>query len=219
MRLQQTLMVLALIGMGALLAKPCAADEFAPLEVGITPERDFFSVQHRGETVWVQRNQDTANTIDPEYALTSRPCPPLCIQPMRLAPGVDTLGELEFIAYLERVGRDPSVLVVDSRTADEFATGAIPGAVNVPWNDLVGTAGAVDFVVEMRMEEFGVRRVGDGWDFTDAKTLVLYCNGAWCGQTPSNIRTLLDMGYPPERLKWYRGGMQAWHGFGFTVVH
>ncbi|AHE98374.1 rhodanese-like domain-containing protein [Thioalkalivibrio paradoxus] len=207
-----------LIALAALTTAAASADDFDTLEVGITPELDFFAVQHQGETVWVQRNQDTGNTVDPEYALTSRPCPPLCIQPMQLAPGVETLGELEFIAYLERVGRDSDVLVIDSRTADEFAAGAIPGAVNVPWNDLVGTAGAVDFVVEMRMEEFGVRRDGDGWDFSDARTLVLYCNGPWCGQTPSNIRTLLDFGYPPERLKWYRGGMQAWHSLGFTVV-
>jgi rhodanese-related sulfurtransferase len=194
------------------------ADEFAPLEVGITPEMDFFTVLHAGEMVWVRREQDVGNLVDPEFALTSRPCPPFCIQPMQIAPGVETLGELELIGYLERAGRDPSVLVVDTRTSDEVVSGVIPGAVNVPWNDLVPAAGAVDFVVEMRLEEFGILDDGKALDFSQAKTLVLYCNGPWCGQTPSSIEALLDLGYPANRLKWYRGGMQAWQGLGFPIV-
>jgi rhodanese-related sulfurtransferase len=207
---------LLLLAMQAL--PPVPADEFAPIEVGITPEMDLFTVLHGGETVWIRRDQDVGNVVDPEFALTSRPCPPFCIQPMRVAPGVETLGELELIGYLERVGRDPSVLVVDTRTSDEVVSGVIPGAVNVPWNDLVPSAGAVDFVVYMRLEEFGVLGYGEALDFSQAKTLVLYCNGPWCGQTPSSIRALLDLGYPAERLKWYRGGMQAWRGFGFPII-
>ena len=30
--------------------------------------------------------------------------------------------------------------------------------------------------------------------------------------------TLLTLGYPAEKLKWYRGGMQSWEQFGFTTV-
>ena len=30
--------------------------------------------------------------------------------------------------------------------------------------------------------------------------------------------SLLKMGYPPEKLKYYRGGMQAWTSLGLTVV-
>jgi hypothetical protein len=48
--------------------------------------------------------------------------------------------------------------------------------------------------------------------------LVLFCNGAWCGQSPTNIKALLSFGYPPHKLKWYRGGMQAWEQMGFTTV-
>jgi rhodanese-related sulfurtransferase len=194
------------------------ADEFAPLEVGITPEMDFFTVLHGRQIIWVHRAQDVGRLVDPEFALTSRPCPPFCIQPMQIAPGVETLGELELIGYLQRVGRDPSVLVVDTRTSDEVVSGVIPGAVNVPWNDLVPAAGAVDFVVDLRLEEFGVLGYGEALDFSQAKTLVLYCNGPWCGQTPSSIRALLDLDYPADRLKWYRGGMQAWLGLGFPII-
>lgn len=61
--------------------------------------------------------------------------------------------------------------------------------------------------------------LSDGlWDFTNAKTLVLFCNGPWCEQSPTNIRTLLRMGYPANKLKWYRGGIQSWEQFGLTTV-
>jgi len=30
--------------------------------------------------------------------------------------------------------------------------------------------------------------------------------------------SLLNMGYPVSKIKYYRGGMQAWTSLGFTVV-
>ena len=193
-------------------------DMFAIPEVGITATIGSVPVEHNGETIWVHRNQDTTNTIVPAFALTSRPCPAFCIQPMTLAPGVETLGELEVLAYLERLGSDETIQVIDSRSASEFAGGAIPGAINVPWTELAEHVGAVDFGIETYLESFGVRIKGSTRDFSNARTLVLYCNGPWCGQSPTNIRTLLKLGYPADRLKWYRGGMQSWHLFGLTVT-
>jgi rhodanese-related sulfurtransferase len=68
-------------------------------------------------------------------------------------------------------------------------------------------------------ERFGVKEGDDGeLDFSEAKTLVLFCNGIWCGQSTSNIGTLMQMGYPAEKLKWYRGGMQDWVSAGLTTV-
>jgi hypothetical protein len=32
------------------------------------------------------------------------------------------------------------------------------------------------------------------------------------------IRKLIALGYPPELLKYYRGGMQAWRSVGLTTV-
>ena len=56
------------------------------------------------------------------------------------------------------------------------------------------------------------------WNFAGAKTLVFYCNGPWCGQSPTNIKQLLSLGYPAHKLKWYRGGIQAWKSLGLTTV-
>jgi hypothetical protein len=46
----------------------------------------------------------------------------------------------------------------------------------------------------------------------------LFCNGMWCGQSPASMATLLKFGYPAEKLKWFRGGMQTWEILGFNTV-
>lgn len=191
------------------------------LPVKITRELDRVEVRHNGEPTLIQRNQDTEATIRPEYARTSRPCPPSCIQPGTIAPGVETIAEIELIEYIKRASEgDESVLVVDSRTPELMPTGTIPGSVNIPWNTLMeGVDGADAFSVgEILVERFGAKEDGTGYDFSNAKTLVMFCNGPWCRQSPTNLKLLLGMGYPPEKLKWYRGGMQDWEALGFNTV-
>jgi rhodanese-related sulfurtransferase len=154
---------------------------------------------------------------------------------MRLAPGVETIGELEVIDYLKRQADGENILVIDSRTPNWVALGTIPGATNIPWTGINPKTGATtDGIIEILTERFGVR-LADGadafdvdeaivagdtskvFDFSNAKTLVLFCNGMWCGQSPNNIMNLLKFGYPAEKLKWYRGGMQDWAILGLST--
>ncbi|MBI1731647.1 MAG: rhodanese-like domain-containing protein [Gammaproteobacteria bacterium] len=190
------------------------------VEVRITPELEHVDVVHNGQPVRIMRNQDPQHTISERFAFTSRKCPPFCIQPAIIAPGVETIGELEMLQYLKQAaGGDASILIVDSRTPDWVQNGTIPGSVNIPWTTLDTGAGADPFeVADILRERFNVRNREGLWDFSAARTLVLFCNGNWCGQSPANIRTLLALGYPAARLKWYRGGMQNWEMLGLTVV-
>lgn len=200
------------------LNKVMADDEHE--HVYITHDLPYVEVINKGKPVRIQRNADTLNIIHSEYALTSRPCPPFCIQPMVLAPGVETIGELELIDYLRAISAgNQDLMVVDSRTADwTKLTGIIPGAVIIPWDKLFLARNEPEKVAEILEDKFKARRVGPLWDFSQAKTLILYCNGAWCGQSPTNIKTLLSLGYPANKLKWYRGGMQDWESLGLTTV-
>ena len=188
--------------------------------VNITPEVASVVVTHSGKEVVIRRNQDLENTVNPAYAKTSRQCPPFCIQPIELAPGVETLGELELLEYLElKEQGDETILVIDSRTPDWVKRGTIPGSVNIPWTTLSPSAGADPFeIAEIFAQRFGAIEQEGFWNFAAAKTLVLFCNGMWCGQSPTNIRTLLKFGYPAHKIKWYRGGMQNWENLGLTVV-
>ena len=190
------------------------------LDVKISDEIDFVDIKHNGEIVRIQRVQDANNTINPYYAKTSRKCPPFCIQPGKIAEGVETIGELELLNYLKRLSSDDkSVLIIDSRTEDWVKKGTIPGSTNIPWPLLKQEAGADPFqIAEILENQFGAISIEGLWDFSSAKTLVLFCNGQWCGQSSSNIKTLLRFGYPAQKLKWYRGGMQNWESLGLTVV-
>jgi rhodanese-related sulfurtransferase len=197
----------------------CPAQASGPKAVNITAGLANIAVTHEGKTVLIERSQDPDNMIDPDYSMTSRPCPPYCVQPMHLAPGVETIGELELLDYLVRAGKDGSVLVIDSRDRDWLArSGIIPGATHLPWTDLHPGHTDVEKIADTLVLRFGATRQGSLWNFENAKTLVMYCNGPWCGQSPTNIKQLLAMGYPAHKLKWYRGGMQVWKSLGFNTV-
>ncbi|MEE4118441.1 MAG: rhodanese-like domain-containing protein [Paracoccaceae bacterium] len=171
--------------------------------VGLAPDLPSVTVDTPQGPVVIERIQDPAHEVTGEWARTSRECPPFCIQPIEPAPGVKTIGELELIAALQ----DPDVVVIDSRTRDWFEGGTIPGAVNVPYLEAVE-----------RMAELGCEIGFDEWDCTGATRIALFCNGLWCGQSPTAIRWMIDAGYPAERISYYRGGMQSWRVLGLTVT-
>lgn len=170
-------------------------------------------IKHDGAMVEIMRDQDRANQIQEFYRPTYRGK----IQPMHpFAPhDVETIGELEVLDYLKKVSAgDESILVIDSRTpAWVKKSGMIPGAVNIPFTQFRDTEDARD-VMEDEFDVF----IGDTFDFSAAKTLVMYCNGVWCGQSPTAIKKLLAMGYPAAKIKYYRGGMQSWKSLGLTTV-
>jgi rhodanese-related sulfurtransferase len=196
------------------------AGSASALEVQLTPDLPSVDVMHNGEKFTIMRNQDTNNTIIADYAKTSRPCPPFCIRPIKIAEGVETLGEMEIIHYVKmHSDGDDSILIIDSRTPDWVAKGTIPGSVNIPWTHLDTAKGASPFdIAEIMQEKFGVVEQEGLWNYSNAKTLVLFCNGMWCGQSPRNIHTLLEFGYPAAKIKWYRGGMQNWEALGLSTV-
>ena len=204
--------------------------------VAITKGLSSVTLMHEGAEVELMRVQDNSNTITQDFVLTSRPCPPFCIQPMIFAPGVETLGELEVIDYLVRKQAGENILVIDSRTKNWVEKGTIPGAVNISWVDLTPSKGATtEGIMDIMLNQMGVTLIGDidefevdeaivngsvvdVFNYAQAKTLVLFCNGMWCGQSPASMTSLLRFGYPAEKIKWFRGGMQTWQILGLTTI-
>jgi len=208
----------------SLLVPVCQAGDH---KVNISENLESVTVQHGKEkvTVKIQRNQDPKNIIKAPYNKTSRACPPFCITPIKTGD-VETVAELEVLDYLDKINKgDKNTLVVDSRTPEWLARGTIPGSINVPWLQ-ISPRDAAPFEVEeianfekIMTDTFGASKKVDGsWDFSQAKTLVMFCNGLWCPQSLHNIRTLISHGYPSNKLKWYRGGMQDWINLGLTTM-
>jgi len=218
MKTMETLLATSIISTVLLVsASVSAADKTA---VKITPDMASVDVMHNGKKATITRNQDQKNTVKSAFAKTSRKCPPFCIQPAVLAPGVETIAEVEVLGYLSKMNAgDTSILVIDSRTPDWAKKGTIPGAVNIPWTALNPAKGADPISIgEILVDQFGVKEMEGLWDYSGAKTLVMFCNGMWCGQSPNNIKNLLKFGYPADKIKWYRGGMQDWEILGLSTV-
>ncbi len=190
----------------------------AALEVNITNTVDQFQVRHGEHVISILRNQDTDAVIEFNFARTSRPCPPFCAQPMQLEKSVETIGEVELVAFMQGPLADGSGLLIDARTEEWHERGTIPGSINIPFNQLNPEQGADELTLEDALARLGVRETEKGRDFSAAKQLALWCNGPWCGQSPSAIKGLLSAGYPAGKIKYYRGGMQLWRIFGLPVV-
>jgi rhodanese-related sulfurtransferase len=200
-----------------------------PLSAGnnISPGLTSIDVMHEGKSVTISRSDNKDATMPEAFTKVARHCPPFCVQPAKIAQGVDTIGELEVLGYLKRISSgDRTVMVVDSRTPEWIIRGTIPGSVNIPWNkinvDVEGSfeiAAEANTLADILQTQFGAQLVDGKWDFRNAKTLVMFCNGIWCPQSSANIKTLLGLGYPAYKLKWYRGGMQDWVSVGLTTVN
>ena len=78
--------------------------------------------------------------------------------------------------------------LVDTRVPDSRSGVTLPGAVNIPHDQVLA-----------RKAELETGRVH-----------ILFCNGPQCPQTPDALRTLSEDGYPLDRLAYYRGGIHDW---------
>lgn len=204
--------------------------------VGITKDKGYSTVHANGELVKISRIQDTSHVINGSFSKTSRPCPPFCIIPISLDERVKTVAELEVIKFMETTMYRGEGVIIDARTPSWYKNGTIPGSINIPFtafekdeNDIELAAifeslGAVEREqvnpILLMVESTGILG-GDKtekWDFSDAKELLLWCNGPWCGQSPRAIQALLKAGYPAEKLYYYRGGMQVWQSLGLTTI-
>lgn len=211
------------------------------VDVKLTPDYESVVVRHEGETITVKRIQDTGHILTGGFAKTSRKCPPFCIQPVHVAQGVDTVAELEIFEFMNNEIRAGQGVIIDARTPSWHKKGTIPGSINIPFtvfaadhedlelqeafrtlrvrhrDDVSGFTRALEKMFAV-FGWFGADQKNDHWDFTMAKDVVIWCNGPWCGQSPRAIRGMVQHGYPPEKIKYYRGGMQMWKILGLTVV-
>ena len=192
----------------------CTTGSFAA-NVMISKGVKSIDIELNDDKFTIMRNQTAGNQISSLYNTTNRGRP----QPMILAQGLETVGELEFIDFMKRAQSDETISIVDSRKPGWYERLRIPGAVNIPFTSFETKDDAIDTMED----ELNVKVNDNGTlDFSKAKTIVAYCNGYWCGQTPEMIKnakySLLNMGYPVSKIKYYRGGMQAWTSFGLTVV-
>lgn len=175
----------------SVLALPAAAQSSS-----ITESMTRFSTSINGAPVTITRS--------------GAACPSRCVQPMQAAAGVVTVGELEVLDFLDLFVASGQGLLIDARLPEGFAGATLPGAVNVPAETLNPTNPYRDDL----LTALGVVR----GNFSSAFDLVILGAGPDDPEPVKAVRSLLDAGYPPAKLKYYRGGLQNWTGLGLSTA-
>lgn len=215
------------------------ASAASALDVKLAPELDSFDITYQGKQIHIERNQDQEHVIDESWAKTSRKCPPFCPQPIGAGKGVTTVGEQEVFDFMRNQLSKGSGIMIDARVPSWHKRGTIPGSINIPFTEWErkpsdpelkkimakigakprGHVGFVDHAWDKTLTTVGVNIERTGfWDYSEAKDLLMWCNGPWCGQSHHAIKGLLELGFPPEKIFYYRGGMQMWEIMGLPVV-
>ena len=184
-------------------------------KVNIVEGVPYVDVDVNGENVRIQRIQDTSHKLKNSYTRTSRPTPPFFIQPFQPVKGVKTVGEMDVIAFLRDKVSENEGMLIDARMPKWYRKGTIPGALNVPFSIFAG--GDDNPYVDQIFTIFGAELDEKGWHFDNAQTLLVFDNGPWCQQGVTAIKHLIKLGYPKEKILYYRGGMQYWQVLGLTV--
>ena len=139
------------------------------------------------------------------------------IFPMQIHRGVETYGEVEVMSFIKKMQEDKNMLFIDTRDEEWYEYRTIPGAINMHYVYMMMPK-VFEAEYKVSLVKLGIVRNNNSFDFSKAKTLLLFCNGAWCSQSPKMVNALLTMGYPPQKIKWYRGGMDDWLGLSMTTT-
>lgn len=182
--------------------------------VNIAQDMPEVSFSVNGRNYVISRIQEPESQLNAEFTKTSRKCPPFCIQPISAGQGIATVGEIEVIEFLKNDAQNGAGLLIDVRMPESYEKGSIPAAINIPISALEESNPYRDEI----LAALGAEKVEGIWDFGKARDLVLFCEGPWSAQSSSAIKNMLKAGYPAEKIKYYRGGMQLWLLLGLTTT-
>ena len=139
------------------------------------------------------------------------------ITPMNINDAVKTVGEIEVINFIKESQTNEDMVLIDARLPSWFLQMTIPTAENIPFTYFNKDKYPDDFYDVL--ETIGAKEVSTGkYDFSDAKKLLLFCNGPWCPQSTFAIKNLIKIGFPQNKLLWYRGGMYSWKMLNLTTT-
>ena len=186
------------------------------VDVKITKDIPYIYTKDSGKEIKIERIQDTNNRLTDDYTKTSRPCPPFCIQPTKIDPEIKNIAELELISFMQNEVENKTGVIIDARLKKWYELETIPSAINIPFPIMQNSSKKK---VEKILQLLGMSVKKDGsWDFSNAKKLVVFCNGTWCAQTAHFIEGILKYNYPKDKLFYYRSGFQGWKLLGLTTV-
>ena len=182
------------------------------VDINITKNLTSITAKERGDTVIIKRVQKSNSELNHEFMNISQECPPYCIQPINIG-NVKTVGELEVLNFIKEMKDNSNTLLIDARSRDWAKKGTIPTAINLPFTMLQKNGKYIEKILKL----LGGTKTEKKWNFYDAQTLLIFSNGAWDEDATTEIKNLVEMGYPEDKILYYRGGMQMWNYVGLTI--
>ena len=170
--------------------------------ISITEKLTSVKVKHDNQELLIERiplNRDET-------------CPPFCIQPMNIE-GVKSVGEVETLMFIEALKEKKPQLLIDVRKSTLYKQSTIPGAISLPSTMLQDDNRYQSKVLKL----LGAKKNANKWYFKTSLTLLIFANGPTDNQASSAIKSLIKLGYPKEKLLYYRGGVESWKRLGLTL--
>lgn len=172
------------------------------------------SFMFNGQRMTITQTPQINTTALAAFASITSDCSGLCLNGVQVSSSVQTVSEVELLNFLMADVEDGDGLLIDARTPRERQIGFIASSVNVPAQTLEPEN---KFSTQI-LGALGGRAMSGGIDFSEAYDLMIYDSGPNSIEAQRLISLLVDANYPPEKLKYYRGGMQVWAGLGLSFV-
>ena len=181
-------------------------------KVRISPDTSYIYVYHKGKAVKIHRIQNIKHKLVGEYTKLYKPNK--YIQPAKVNRKIETIGEIELLKFMEDKSNSKQGIVIDLREKHQYLKESIPSASNIPF-EIKDRPEKLEKVLEI----FGAKRLSSGkLDTSNALDIAFYCDGLWSNKSAIIIKKFIELGYPTNKIYYYRGGFQMWKILGLTTV-
>jgi rhodanese-related sulfurtransferase len=164
------------------------------------------TVLHESEEVLIER----------KLLKNEQSCPPFCVEPMTIKD-VITVGELETLAFIDKLKEKKSRLLIDVRESILYEQRTIPGALNLPFFMLKDKSVYQEEVLKLFGAVLSKKGFKEKWIFKNAQSLLIFGSSITSNEASNTIKQLLKLGYPSTKLLYYRAGIESWKALGLTT--
>jgi len=180
-----------------------------------------FESNAKSDTINISRKLTSVETQYLDYNVTiervathlAPSCPPFCIQPIKIEK-VETVGELEVLSFIDEVKRKRDGLLIDVRKNSKYKEETIPSAINLPYEMLTESS---PYQKEV-LKSLGAKKIKRGWLFKNPQKLLIFGESSFSPEASKAVKKLIKLGYPTNKILYYRGGIVSWKTAGLTLI-
>ena len=187
--------------------RDCMNENISSRTTAISKKLKLVEVKHENKKVLIERR-----LLD-----SKKTCPPFCISPMNIK-SVLTVGELEVLAFIDKLKEKRARLLIDVRESRLYDKGTIPGSINIPFSMIKPKSSYQEEVLLLLGAKKEDGKSSLDWSFDEVQSLLIFGDSIISNEAADTIKELLRLGYPGSKLLYYRGGVKSWKALGLTVV-